>query len=81
MILILHNRHFAISKMVRPNFVCRLRPEKSSKMLKGESLIFEAFYSFSWKHTVTVTKSLKMDKTVLIISLVSDNPQSCVLPF
>ena len=62
MTLVLQSRHIAISKMVRPDYVCHLRPEKSSKLLKCESLIFEAFCSFFMKTHHNSYKSLKMDE-------------------
>ena len=34
MTLVLQSRHIAISKMVRPDYVCHLRREISSKLLK-----------------------------------------------
>ena len=62
MTLVLQRTHIAISKMVRPNFECYLRPEKSSKVLKCESLIFEAFCRFFMKTHHNSYKSLKMDE-------------------
>ena len=43
----LKSRHIPISKMVRHDFLSYLRPEKSLKQLKYESLIFDMFCSFS----------------------------------
>ena len=62
MTLVLQSRHIVISKMVRPDYVCHLRPEKSSKLLKCESLILEAFCSFFMKTHHNSNKSLKMDE-------------------
>ena len=59
---VLQSRHIPISKMVRSNFVRYLRPKKSLKLVKCESLIFEAFCSFFMKTHHNSYKSLKMDK-------------------
>ena len=77
----LNSRHIVISKMVRHDFLSYLRPEKSLKISKYESQIFDIFCSFSRKLKFKALKVLKWAKTVLRISQDSDNSESCVLSF